>query len=325
MLKKVPMAMCGLILGMEALGNLLIMSNFIFLGNLFGIIGMLLMLIILAKITISFTSAYQELLNPLAAGTLPTFTMALMLISMYWSRWGFSRFAFILWSIAIVCHIAIMLAFCQINFITKKPQLEDVYPSWFVMFVGIGVIPVSAKLFSISVGQIFFYIALGLYIIVFPIVFFRLYKNRELAEGALPLLTIIAAPASLCLTGYLNSFTNINQIFAIILGLFAQFLYISTIVLMVKIYVSAKHSILSFKPSFAAFTFPLVISATGLTVLLDRLQNHSALLIITKVELIIAFIMVTYVLVHYLRFLILLVKNNFSLFTQVEENKEEQD
>lgn len=82
-LKKIPMALCGLILGMEALGNLFIMNNFSIIGNIVGIAGMLLMLLVLAKLVLVFESAYSEILNPVAAGTLPTFTMALMLMAMY--------------------------------------------------------------------------------------------------------------------------------------------------------------------------------------------------------------------------------------------------
>ncbi|MDI4584486.1 C4-dicarboxylate ABC transporter [Oenococcus sp. UCMA 14587] len=324
-LNKIPMAMCGLILGMEALGNLLIMLNFSFLGNILGVMGMALMFIVLTKLILAFPSAYKEVLNPLSSGTLPTFTMSLMLISMYWSRWGFPHFGLILWILAIVCHIAIMVTFCYVNLINNKFDLKDVYPSWFVMFVGIGVIPVSAKLFIIPVGQFFFFIALGLYIIVFPIVALRLFRHHVILEGALPLLTIIAAPASLCLTGYLNSFSQINNIFAILLGVFAQFLYFITILTMARIYILSEHSVLKFYPSFAAFTFPLVISATGLTVLLNHLKIKSYLINIAEVEQIIAVIVVIYVLVHYIKFLSVLIKHNFRKLLETNIERDSQD
>ncbi|WP_439818644.1 TDT family transporter [Weissella paramesenteroides] len=307
-LKKIPMALCGLILGMEALGNLFIMNNFSIIGNIVGIVGMLLMLLVFAKLVLVFESAYSEILNPVAAGTLPTFTMALMLMAMYWHRWGFTRFAMVLWSVAIIIHLGIMAAFCWLNLIKTKPQLQAVYPSWFVMFVGIGVIPVSAPMFNLTIGQIFFWLALALYIIIFPIVIFRLIRIREMVEGALPLLTIMAAPASLCLTGYLNSFGQINHIFAVSLAIFAQCLYFVTLFLIVRIYISAKHSMLKFYPSFAAFTFPLVISSTALTVLSNQLNLASGLVILAKIEWIVATIMIVYVLGHYLKFLVNLMK-----------------
>ena len=37
-LKKIPMALCGLILGIESLGNLFIMNGFFMTGNIFGIV-----------------------------------------------------------------------------------------------------------------------------------------------------------------------------------------------------------------------------------------------------------------------------------------------
>lgn len=324
-LKRVPMALCGLILGLESLGNLLLMTGFSAIGNFLGIIGMLLMVLILVKVFLSFASVYQELLDPLKAGTLPTFTMALMLIAMYWQRWGWTHLALTLWLAAILGHLTIMAAFIWLTLLARKPALTEVYPSWFVMFVGLGVIPVSAKLFIPMIGQIFFWLALALYLFVFPIVFLRLFRHSKLPAGALPLLTIIAAPASLCLTGYLNSFSSINQIFAVALGIFAQFLYIATLVLLGRIYLSGRHSLFDFYPSFAAFTFPLVISATALTSLLTRLQVNSSLILLARLELIAAIIGVTYVLVMYLKFLSGLVKTQVGSVPDVaarESNEE---
>lgn len=303
-LKKIPMALCGLILGIESLGNLFIMNGFFMTGNIFGIVGMILILFVFAKLLFAYGSVHSEMLNPVTAGTLPTFTMALMLMAMYWYRWGLTRFANFLWLAAIIVHLGIMVAFCWFNLIQTKPRLQAVYPSWFVMFVGIGVIPVSAPMFSTTIGQLFFWLAMVLYVIVFPIVVVRLIRLREMGEGALPLLTIMAAPASLCLTGYLNIFGQFNHAFAIGMAIFAQGLYFTTLFLMIKIYISAKHSLLRFYPSFAAFTFPLVIASTAITVLSNRLNLASGVMVVAKIEWLAATLMIIYVFSQYLRFLV---------------------
>ncbi|WP_258088460.1 TDT family transporter [Weissella fangxianensis] len=308
-LKKIPMALCGLILGIESLGNLFIMNGFFMTGNIIGIVGMILMLFVFAKLLFAYGSVHSEMMNPVTAGTLPTFTMALMLMAMYWYRWGMTRFASCLWLAAIIVHLGIMVAFCWFNLIQTKPRLQAVYPSWFVMFVGIGVIPVSAPMFSTIIGQLFFCLAVVLYVIVFPIVIFRLIRLREMTEGALPLLTIMAAPASLCLTGYLNIFSQFNHAFAIGMAIFAQCLYFATLFLMAKIYISAKHSLLRFYPSFAAFTFPLVIASTAITVLSNRLNLASGVMALAKIEWLAATLMIIYVFGHYLRFLMSLMKS----------------
>ncbi len=98
----------------------------------------------------------------------------------------------------------------------------------------------------------------GDYVALFPFVLHRL-RHVPLPEATQPLLTIMAAPASLCLTGYLASFDHPNFWLATGMLIFAQSLYFITLVSI------RQYTRLSFYPSFAAFTFPLVISATALT------------------------------------------------------------
>ncbi|GKT02836.1 TDT family transporter [Furfurilactobacillus entadae] len=320
LLKNIPMAMCGLILGLVSLGNLLVNLGAVVVGNVVGIIGMLLMMIVLMKVILTFTSVQDELMNPFTAGTLPTFTMALMIIAVFWARWGWSTVGLSLWWLALITHVILMIAFCYVHFMAHRISATDIYPSWFVMFVGIGVIPVTATPFSPATGRLFLVLALGLYAIVFPIVMWRLFWHRRLAENALPYLMIIAAPASLCLTGYLNMTPTLNVAVAVGLALFAQALYVITVGFMVRLYVIGQHSLIRFYPSFAALTFPLVISATGFLTLLKRLGVTGQWWnIAANVELGVAFIMVMFVLGHYLRFLVGNVKTVMTQKRSVNE------
>lgn len=272
-LKKVPMALCGLILGIASLGNLFVNEKLTVISNIWGILAMLLMAVIVLKLVLTSDSVWAELKNPMSASTMPTFTMALMVIATFWGRWGFHTFGLILWCAAIAIHLFIMGAFIYLHLIKPEVGIEHVYPSWFVTFVGIGVVPVTAGQFIPGLGRILLYVALVSYAILLPIVLWRLYKYKEMPEGAIPLITITAAPASLCLTGYLFSFTQINFIFAIALGILAQLLYFSTVLTMLRLYVSSQHTLTQFFPSFAAFTFPMVISSTGLYLLMSRLPQ----------------------------------------------------
>ncbi len=305
-LKKLPMAICGMILGIASLGNLFISLQMKTIGTFFGILSIILMFFVLLKVLLTFNHAVKEITNPISAATLPTFTMGLMVIATYWGNWGFHTFALIIWCTAIIVQLTITAVFVYLHLIKPAVGIEHVYPSWFVTFVGFGVAPVTASQFIPSIGRALLYLALGLYIILLPIVIYRLVKHHEMNEGVLPFITIVAAPASLCLTGYLNSFTTINVPFAIGLGILAQVLYLSTLLTMARIYISAKHSLLHFFPSFAAFTFPLVISATGLFTLLKRFPNATLTPTLTGLaylELIIAVVVIVFVLGHYLHFI----------------------
>ena len=305
-LRKVPMAICGLILGIASMGNLFVSENAMAFSNVWGVVAMILIIPVLLKLFFTGDSVWQELNNPMSAATMPTFTMALMVIATFWGRWGFHTLGLILWCAAIALHLFITGAFIYLHLLKPEVGIQHVYPSWFVTFVGIGVVPVTAGQFIPSLGRILLYVALAFYVVLLPIVLWRLYKYKDMPEGALPLITITAAPASLCLTGYLFSFSQINIIFAVALGLLAQLLYFSTVLTMLRIYISSKHSLLHFFPSFAAFTFPMVISSTGLYLLSTRLPQSgltTAGTWLAYVEQGFAVIVILFVLVQYGRFL----------------------
>ena len=121
-------------------------------------------------------------------------------------------------------------------------------------------------------------------------------------EATLPLLTIMAAPASLCLTGYLTMNTNPSWAFSLVMVLLAQGLYWGTLT---KIF---KYIRLSFYPSFGAFTFPLVISATALNLFNNsfHLANgfNAIIGVVANLEITLATFMVVFVVIKYGQFLI---------------------
>src|SRR5699024_11641370 len=115
---------------------------------------------------------------------------------------------------------------------------------------------------------------------------------------------IIATAVLICLTCYFNIFCPIYYCFSNWMAIFAAGLYFTKLIFMIKIYISAKHSLLRFYPSFAAFTFPLVIASTAITVLSNRLNLASGVMVVAKIEWLAATLMIIYVFSQYLRFLV---------------------
>ncbi|PWF99671.1 TDT family transporter [Levilactobacillus bambusae] len=304
-LKKLPMAICGLILGIASLGNLFVNEKLIGPANFCGGLAIFLMFFVVIKLVSSFETVWAEIKNPVAAATLPTFTMAMMVIATHLGRWGLHNLGLGLWLVSIVVQFMITGTFIYFHLIKPEVGIEHVYPSWFVTFVGIGVAPVTAGQFIPELGRILLVVALIFYAILLPIVLWRLYRYKEMPEGTLPLITITAAPASLCLSGYLFSFNQINIIFAVAMGILAQLLYFATVLTMIRIYVSVRHSLLKFFPSFAAFTFPMVISATGLFMLFQKLPYTAVtpfFTVLSYVEQGFAICVILFVLLQYSRF-----------------------
>lgn len=167
-----------------------------------------------------------------------------------------------------------------------------------------------------ALGQPLFWLAFVIYVAVFPFVLHRV-RTIPLPEATQPLLTIIAAPASLCLTGYLASFAHPNLAFATGMLIFAQCLYFLTL------FSIRQYTRLSFYPSFAAFTFPLVISATALTCFIAIFASkglvHNLLSVLQWGEWLVASLMLIFVTGHYLNFLRLTAKTVKQTATATQE------
>lgn len=121
-------------------------------------------------------------------------------------------------------------------------------------------------------------------------------------EVALPTLTILAAPASLLLAGYLNAFAEKSMAMASLLMALSFIFYIVVLALLPKLLR------LKFYPSYSGFTFPLVISGIGMKLtngfLIKTNQSLSFLPCLVNVQEILALLITLYVLIRYIQFLI---------------------
>lgn len=300
-LEKLPLPICGLILALISLGNLLLTVGHKMIGIFYILAGLLLMCLVFAKIVLTPKHAIRSLRDPIIASVSPTFTMSLMVISSVLCR-AFPDTKFIdgLWWFAVVLHFILMIYFFLLHIIkVPKLKMENIYPSWFITFVGIGVIASTCPAFHLKTGQIVIYFALFFYFLLLPLIIKRIFIFKQLHESALPLITILTAPGSLCLVGYLSVFGTQGKNFIIFLFILSQSIYFLTLFTIRKI----SHA--NFYPSYAAFTFPLVISATAVHLVLQNgLLSHPFFTLLSYLELLIALMMVTYVLVRYLIFLL---------------------
>ncbi|MGC3054053.1 C4-dicarboxylate ABC transporter, partial [Enterococcus faecalis] len=79
--------------------------------------------------------------------------------------------------------------FVAVNIFPTKIELEHIYRSWYITFVGIGVIPNTSQLFIYELGKIVFWVALFFYLLLIPILIKRITKSKEMPESTIPLLT----------------------------------------------------------------------------------------------------------------------------------------
>ena len=296
--KKIHLPIVGLMLAFATLGNLIQSYGNVY-RNVMGAISAILFIVATIKFALDFQGLRNDLDNPIAASVFPTYSMGIMLLATYIKPYN-SSVAYAVWIAGIILHIVLMIIF-SIKFV-KKFNIKQVFPSWFIVYVGIVVAAVTGRAFNIAVGQCSFWFGFVSYLILIFVVGKRVFVVKEIPEPALPTLIIFSAPGSLCLAGYLNAFDKKNLFIFFLLLVLSQCFYIYALSKLVKLLK------LKFYPSYSGFTFPLVISALALKLSNEFLINQgikiAALQVIVKLEEIIAVIIVFYVLIRYLENLI---------------------
>ncbi len=298
-LKKYPVPATGLILGLAALGNL-IQSYGEAYRSIFGILSAVLFALMIAKMIKYPKDIVTALDNPLVASVFPTFSMAIMLLATYIKTFSQTA-ALIVWFVGLILHIILIMWFTKKYVLNIK--IKQVFPSWFIVYVGIAVASVTGPMFQMSaIGRIAFWFGFATYLLLLGIVLYRVIKIKEIPEPALPSLAIFAAPASLLLAGYMNSFEGKNMTIVYILVALSLMMYTVVIILMFKLLR------LKFYPSYSAFTFPFAISGICMKLtngfMVKSGHPITALKYLVKFQEAVALALITYVLVRYIVFVI---------------------
>ena len=294
MLKKIPLPITGVMLGMAALGNLL-QSYSESLRLVCGAIAGLLGILFLLKVIVYPKIIVEDMKNPIMASVSGTFSMALMLLSVYVKPY-IGGVAIVLWYIAIVLHIALILYFTM-KFMCKL-EMPKVFASYFIVYVGIVVVSITAPAYEqVMLGTVAFWFGFVSLLVLLGLITYRYMKFKEIPEPARPLCCIFAAPTSLCLAGYIQSVTPKSSVMIGFLAILATCIYVGVLIQLPKFLK------LKFYPSYAAFTFPFVISAIGMKMTMAYLANAGSplgfLQYVVLVQTIVAAVLTIYTLVRY--------------------------
>ncbi|MTI15707.1 TDT family transporter [Rhodobacteraceae bacterium RKSG542] len=303
-LAGVPTPMAGLALGIASLGWSL--ENALPLNGAGQTIGALIASVLLLVLAVKFVShpklLMDDLQHPVVGSVAPTFAMATMVISAALARY-MPVTGQVLWLAAIAVHMVFLGAFVFHR--AKKFAWTHMVPSWFVPPIGIIVADVSfpggAALEPLALVLLYF--GMAAYAIMLPLMLYRVTFHLKIPNASKPTLAIFAAPASLSLAGYLTVVQEPSPLIIALLGgiavLMTVFIYLSMIRLLQ----------LPFSPGYAAFTFPLVISATALFKVCAWMSEFgfdahyvAQLRVLANIELAIATAVVTYVAIRYAQF-----------------------
>ena len=302
-IKKVPVPLCGVMLGTAALGNLL-QSYSEGVRYVCGVVAGLLLVLVLLKWILFPKMVKEDLGNPIMASVAGTFPMALMLLSVYVKPF-IGQAAFHIWILAILLHIALIIYF-TVKFVVKL-QMPKVFASYYIVYVGIAVASITAPAYEqLKIGAAAFWFGFVCLLALLVLVTIRYVKYPNVPDPAKPLICIYAAPMSLCIAGYVQSVTPKSAGFLLGMFVVACVLYVFALVKAIGFLK------MPFFPSYASFTFPFVISAIAskqtMACLANLGQPMPALQYVVLVETIIAVVFVAYVLVRFLKFIF--CKNN---------------
>lgn len=309
-LKRVPLPLSGVALGFAALGNLLSAYNMSF-KVICGVLAFIGLILITGKYLSDIEAFTTDMKNPVIASVSGTYTMALMLLAVY-VKPVVPAFAIALWYIAVVLHFILMIYF-TLNIVLKikiPDEMMKIAASFFIVYVGIAVASVTAPAFkNIALGQLCFWIGFILYIPFFIYVSYRYIKLGNKKIEAKALACIYAAPASLCVAGYISSFEQKNILFLGGLYIFSLLMYLVGLAVAIDLFVSfVKNNDFRFYPSLAGLTFPFVISAIAtkqfnavLTKTDIQMWIRPALPLIFNIELVIAILGVIFAAVCFAR------------------------
>lgn len=293
-IEKLPIPISGLILAILSLGNILQMYNPIF--KVFcGVIGCALILMIVLKLIFYPKLIKDDLSNPIILSNSGTFSMALMILSTYINAFD-GTLAIGVWILGIALHILLIIYFTY-RYIIKDFNIMGVYPSYWIVFVGITMGAITAHVHGLSeIGFIFFLFGFIAMLITLPLIIYRYLKYPNKLEANKPLICIFTAIMSILIVGYTNSVNVISNEFLIILYSIAFVFFLFAFLKVIE------YRKLKFYPSYSAFTFPFVITAIA-SKEVSQIFNNWIFGIIIPIQTIIAVILVIYVSYRYIEFL----------------------
>ena len=295
MIEKIPIPLCGLILAFFSLGNLLNDTHPL-LKAICGTIGMIFLILILLKLVRYPERIRQDFKNPVIASNSGTFSMSLMILSTYLITF-IPDIAYGIWILGVALHILLIVYFTY-HFIIHNFDISTVYPSYWIVFVGITMGAITAHAHNLDeLGFIFFLVGFIGMLFTFPLVIYRYINYKDIPNANKPLVCIFTAVLSILIVGYLNSYNNISIEFLMIMYIFACIFYIFALTKLIE------YRNLEFYPSFAAFTFPFVISGLATKGVISKIGPNIILNNVLSIETVIATAIVLYVLIRYMKFL----------------------
>lgn len=298
--KRVPLPISGVILALFSFTNLFRQFDWHIAASVSFIIGSVFSLFYVGKLVFAPKQTIQDLKNPMVAAVAPTATMAIMIVLSMLER---SQIVDAVWYAAIVVHFGLMIYFTRQFVMKKEFRIQMILPGWFVMYIGMAMMPLTASGRLPLFMDVVFYVCIVFALMLIPLNLYRMFVIGHVPEPAKPLIGIFMAPLSILLATYSAHFEVHSTVVLIVLLICSQLMFVCIVPQLFKL------KELPFYPSFAALTFPFVITVTALVKSLALLNVHGVIAATwIVIETMIAIVAVAFVVTKYTQFLFQQVK-----------------
>lgn len=268
-----------------------------------AVIAALMLLVLITKFIFHPKLLWGDLSHHVVGSVVPTFAMALMVVSKAIGLYVSAQAGAYLWLFAVILHVIFLTLFIYHR--ACDFHLHHMVPSWFVPPIGIIVADVSfpgiTELHPLANVLLIF--GMLSYAVMLPMMIYRFMFRDEVPDAAKPTIAIMAAPASLSLAGYLTVTANPSPV---VVALLAGIAVLMTAVIYLAFFRLLR---LEFSPGYAAFTFPMAIGATALFKTAAWMKNYgfdahyvAQVHGLATIELYVASIIIGYVAIRYLAF-----------------------
>ncbi|EQB21998.1 Tellurite resistance protein tehA [Dehalobacter sp. UNSWDHB] len=201
------------------------------------------------KIIKHFSAVVSEFNHPVKANFFPAFSISLLLLSTGTINYQ-EKLAFGLWVIGAAAHFILTIVIIS-RWITRKYQILQVNPTWFIPVVGNIIIPIAGiKFVNIEICWFFFSIGLFFWVILFALIFYRVVLHDPMPKQLFPTLFIFIAPPSVAFIAYTKIVGHMDSFSRILL-------YIAWFFVLLLLSMAGYFIKLDFAVTWWAYTFPL--------------------------------------------------------------------
>ncbi|CVX09665.1 Exfoliative toxin A [Streptococcus pneumoniae] len=260
--KKIPLALSSLVLALFSLSNQI--SHYALIAQGIWFLASIGFILILGRLILGFEQVREDLRNPVIASAFASFFMAAFLFA---SRLPLAQIGLSMTWVGLLGLYIAYIIFFSLRFM-RPLSLNQVFPSWFVIYVGpaISLVTVPASVPTSIKGLIL---------------------------GVTALATL-----ALLITSSIKSNQRPATIILLALLLFSQAFFFYALGLFVRLVKKG------FMPLFAAFSFPLVNSVNAFKATTTSLGLvNPATQLVYKVEFAFVLVIMTYLLYHFLKLL----------------------